>query len=143
MFVLYILNKHVSTFLYSLSFMFMFGCSMEVILDELRKNNVVIDMRTLSYYMNYLLDKHESMCQSMVVCSLDFAIIFYEINVVNFGRAIAYLTLVYLMKLPEDEIRSAVQLVVTPLRSFDLTEFKIKESFFDKMMSVVKNLFSS
>ncbi len=116
---------------------------MEVILDELQKNNVDIDMGTLSYYMNYLLDKHESMYQSMVPCSLDFATIFYEINVVNFGRAIAYLTLVYLMKLPEDEIRSAVQLVVTPLRGFDLTEFKIKESFFDKMMSVVKNLFSS
>ena len=31
---------------------------MEIILDELQKNNVLdIDMRTLSHHVNYLLDK--------------------------------------------------------------------------------------
>ena len=114
---------------------------MEVILDELQKNNVDIDMRTLSYYINYLLDEHESMYRSMVACSPDFATVFHEINVVNFGRAMAYLTMVYFMKVSEDEIRSAVQLVVAPLRSFDFTEYKIKESFFDKMTSVFIKLF--
>ena len=31
---------------------------MEIILDELQKNNVDIDMRTLSHHVNYLLEKH-------------------------------------------------------------------------------------
>ena len=34
---------------------------MEVILNELQKNGVDIDMRTLSYYVNFLLERHEAM----------------------------------------------------------------------------------
>ena len=41
---------------------------------------------------------------------------FNEINVNNFGRAMAHLTLVYLKNIPEDEIREAVHLVATILR---------------------------
>ena len=74
------------------------GGEMEVILDELQKNNVDIDMRTLSHYVNYLLDRHGSIYQSIVSRCPDLVTIFYKIDVVNFGRAMAYLTLVYLTK---------------------------------------------
>ena len=82
----------------------------EIILDELQKNNVDIDidMRTLSHHVNYLLDKHGSIYQSIVSRCLDLVTIFYEIDVINFGPAMAYLTLVYLTKVSEAEIRVAV-----------------------------------
>ena len=85
-----------------------FEGKMEIILDELQKNNVDIDMRTLSHHVNYLLDKHRDIYQSIVSRSPDLATIFYEIDVINFGRAMAYLTLVYLTKVSEAEIRVAV-----------------------------------
>ena len=58
------------------------------------KNNVDIDMRTLSHHVNYLLDKHGSIYQSIVSRCPDLETIFYEIDVINFGRAMpmAYLT---------------------------------------------------
>ena len=116
---------------------------MEIILDELQKNNVDIDMRTLSHHVNYLLDKHGDIYQSIVSRCPDLVTIFYEIDVVNFGRAMAYLTLVYLTKVSEAEIRVAVQLVAKRLRGFDFAKFKIEESFFDKIMHIFQRLFSS
>ena len=55
----------------------------------------------------------------------------------------AYLTLVYLTKVSEAEIRVAVQLVAKRLRGFDFAKFKIEESFFDKIMPIFQRLFSS
>jgi hypothetical protein len=49
------------------------------------------------------------------------------INVINFGRAMAYLTLVYLMHNSEDTTRRAVRLVAAPLRSFDFSAYRIEE----------------
>ena len=44
------INPH--TFLYSLRFWY---CTIELILDELQKNDVDINMQTLSYHTSYLL----------------------------------------------------------------------------------------
>ena len=60
-------------------------------------------------------------------------VVFNTINVTNFGRDMAYLTLVYLMHDSEDATRRAVRLVTTPLKSFDLSAFRIEESFFHKL----------
>ena len=120
-----------------------FEGKMEIILDELQKNNVDIDMRTLSHHVNFLLDKHGDIYQSIVLRCPDLVTIFYEIDVINFGRAIAYLTLIYLTKVSEAEIRVAVQLVAKRLRGFDFAKFKIEESIFDKIMPIFQRLFSS
>ena len=129
--------------MYSFLCWFVFEGKMEIILDELQKNNVDIDMRTLSHHVNYLLDKHGDMYQSIVSRCPDLVTIFYEINVINFGRAMAYLTLIYLTKVSEAEIRVAVQLVAKRLRGFDFAKFKIEESIFDKIMPIFQRLFSS
>lgn len=114
---------------------------MDLILDELRKNDVDIDMRTLSHHINYLLREHEAMYNGMVVRINpdELSNVFVEMNVNNFGRAMAYLTLVYMMKDSEDRTRRAVRLVVAPLRSIDFSKFKIEESFFRRM---VKRIFT-
>jgi hypothetical protein len=40
---------------------------MEVILDELRKIDVDIDMRTLSYHVNYLLERHKALYNQVLL----------------------------------------------------------------------------
>ena len=85
---------------------------------------------------------HGDIYQSIVSRCPDLSIIFYEIDEVNFGRAMAYLTLVYLTKVSEAEIRLAVQLVAKHLRGFDFAKLKNEESFFDKIMPIFQCLFS-
>ena len=60
---------------------------MEIILDELQKNNVDIDMRTLSHHVNYLLDKHGdiyqlivSRCPDLVTIVLGCSLLTYNIQ---------------------------------------------------------------
>jgi energy-converting hydrogenase Eha subunit H len=55
--------------------------------------------------------------------------VFTEINVINFGRAMAYLSIVYLLKESEEVTREGVRLVATP---FDMTfqRLRLKRVFF-------------
>ena len=111
---------------------------MEVILDELQTLGVDIDMRTLSHHINYFLEGHEATYNQMVVNvnPNEIHVVFNAINVTNFGRAMAYLTLVYFMHASEDTTRRAVRLVAAPLRSFDLSAYRIEEeSIFRRMIS--------
>jgi carbon starvation protein CstA len=111
--------------------------AMEVILDELQTQSVDIDMRTLSHHVNYLLEGHKALYNQMVVNvnPSEMHVVFNTIDVTNFGRAIAYLTLVYFMHTSEDTTRRAVRLVAAPLKSFDLSAYRIEESFFRRVIS--------
>jgi hypothetical protein len=77
---------------------------MEVILDELRENGIDIDMKTLSHHVNYLLRRHEAVYNQVVVNvnPNEMHTVFNAINVTNFGRAMAYLTFIYMMHASED-----------------------------------------
>ena len=111
---------------------------MEVILDELQTRGVDIDMRTLSHTINDLLERHEALYNQMVVNvnPNEMYVVFNTINVINFGRAMAYLTLVYLMHNSEDTTRRAVRLVAAPLKSFDFSAYRIEEeSIFRRLIS--------
>ena len=59
---------------------------------------------------------------------VDLPDIFNDMDVNNFGRAMAYLILVYVLDIPEDAMREAVWLVATVLKEKDLTVFKVEES---------------
>jgi hypothetical protein len=112
--------------------------AMEVILDELQTRGVDIDMRTLSHHINYLFEGHGTLYNQMVVNvnPNEMHVVFNTINVINFGRAMAYLTLVYFMHASEDTTRRAVRLVAAPLKSFDLSAYRIEEeSFFRRVIS--------
>ena len=78
--------------------------AMEVIADELRKNNVDIDILILSRRINYVLVRHGKLYDEMAerLGPDGLLNVFGEMNVNSFGRATAYLTLVYLMDIPED-----------------------------------------
>jgi carbon starvation protein CstA len=110
---------------------------MEVILDELQTRRVDIDMRTLSHTINDLLERHEALYNQMVVNvnPEEMHVVFNTIDVTSFGRAMAYLTLVYFIHASEDTTRRAVRLVAAPLKSFDLSAYRIEESFFRRVIS--------
>ena len=95
---------------------------MEVIADELKKNDIRIDIETLTEHVEYLLvnyrdcysDSAERLTREELL--LD---VFHEMNVNTLGRAMAYLTLVYRMShmCKEDTVRQAVRLVAPVIRN--------------------------
>ena len=95
---------------------------MEVIQDELKKNNVRIDIETLTEHVEYILNNYKDCYSQSVECLtreellLD---IFHEMNVNSLGRAMAYLTLVYRMShvIKEDTVRQAVRLAAPVIRN--------------------------
>ena len=103
-------------------------------------------MTTVSHYINYILDDsgHDKLYDEMANClsPKELLDVFYEMNLNSFGRAMAYLTLVYLTNAPEDETREAVRLVAAPLKYVNFTAFKAEESFFQKMLSGIRLMFA-
>ena len=104
-------------------------------MDELRKNNADVDKKILSEHINYVLGRHEELYNEMVACRKpdELLDVFAKMNVNSFGRAMAYLTLVDLINIPEDAKREAVHLVASVLRNMDVT--RVEEGFFQRMFS--------
>ena len=95
---------------------------MEVIRDELQKNNVRIDLETLTQHMGYILENYrDSYTQSVERLTREELLldVFHEMNVNSLGRAMAYLTLVYRTShmIKEDTVRQAVRLVAPVIRN--------------------------
>ena len=95
---------------------------MEVIQDELKKNNVRIDIKTLTEHIEYILENYRDSYNDSVnrltreELLLD---VFHEMDVNSLGRAMAYLTLVYRTShmIKEDTVRQAVRLVAPVIRN--------------------------
>ena len=100
-------------------------------MDELRKNNVNIDITILSQHIHYVLGVLADMYEmANRLNSNELLNVFNEMNVNRVGRVVAYLALVYRMNIPEeDAIREAVRLVVPVLRD----TARVEGSFIDPM----------
>ena len=109
------------------------ACAMDMIFDELKSNNIEIDIETLSFHINTCLREHGEIYQtainridrdniSMILCD-----IYEDMNPNNFGRLIAYLTLVYKIgdSYEEEIVREAVQRTVENLKHIDLEKYKV------------------
>ena len=99
---------------------------METIQDELQKNNVRIDIETLTEHIEYILNNYKDSFNEGVnglnrfPLDVDtFQKVFKEINVNSLGRAMAYLTLIYCVShmMEEDTVRQAVRLVAPVIRN--------------------------
>jgi hypothetical protein len=115
--------------------------TMDVILSELIAAGVTsINMGTLTYYINEILERHGPMYNEMaaIVNPEGFRIIFESMNVTNFGRAMAYLAFVHTVNASEELKREAVRLVAEPLRSIDVNAWWIRDRVF---RSVWKRIF--
>ena len=95
---------------------------MEVIVDELQKNNVRIDIETLTEHIEYILNNYRDSYTHAVdrltreEMVLD---VFHEMDVNSLGRAMTYLTLIYRTShmMEEDTVRQAVRLVAPVIRN--------------------------
>ena len=91
-------------------------------MDELKKNDVNVDVETLSEHVQYILGNYRDCFNESVErltreeLLLD---VFHETNVNNLGRAMSYLTLVYRMShiIKEDTVRQAVRLTAPVIRN--------------------------
>ena len=95
---------------------------MEVIQDELQKNNVRIDIETLTEHMGYILENYrDSYSQAVERLTREELLmdVFHEMDVNSLGRAMAYLTLVYRTShmIKEDTVHQAVRLVAPVTRN--------------------------
>ena len=93
---------------------------MEIIQDELQKNNVRIDITTLSTHINEILDRYKDAYIDVVkrLNPEQLSDVFHEMSINNIGRVMAYLTLVYCMNMPrEKDVRKAARLTVPALRN--------------------------
>ena len=100
---------------------------MEVIVDELRKNNVNIDVETLSEHIQYILNNYRDRFNESVerLTREELLLeVFHEMNVNSLGRAMAYLTLVYRLShiIKEDTVRQAVRLAAPLIRNVGRVE---------------------
>ena len=111
---------------------------MEVIVNELQRNDIDIDKRTLSHHINEILDRHGELYGEIAarVNSEDLSVVFTEMNVNNCGRVMAYLTLIYLLDIPEDARREAVRLVATIMKDMDITRVVFPKTVFKNSPSI-------
>ena len=95
---------------------------MEVIQDELQKNNVRIDIETLTEHIEYILNNYkDSYTQAVDRLTREELLldVFHETDVNSLGRAMSYLTFVYCTShmIKEDTVRQAVRLVAPVIRN--------------------------
>ena len=95
---------------------------MEVIQDELQKNNVRIDIETLTEHIEYILNNYrDAYTQAVERLTREEMVldVFHEMDVSSLGRAMSYLTLIYRTshKIKEDTVRQAVRLVAPVIRN--------------------------
>ena len=118
---------------------------MEVIQDELQKNNVRIDIETLTEHIEYILNNYRDSYNDSVnrltreELLLD---VFHEMNVNSLSRAMAYLTLVYRMShiIKEDTVRQAVRLAAPVIRNTGRVEGSFIRELCSWGRSLVLNL---
>ena len=93
---------------------------MEVIVDELQKKGIRIDMMQLNIHINEILGRYKGVYNDVVnrLNPEQLTDVFHEMSINNIGRVMAYLTLVYCMNMGrEEDVRKAVRLVVSSLKN--------------------------
>ena len=59
--------------------------NIDIIFDELKRNEIDIDKQTLSFHINTILDRHRDLYRAVNARDLNLDQIYREINVTNFG----------------------------------------------------------
>ena len=93
---------------------------MEVIVDELQKNGIRIDMTLLNIHVNRILGMYKAMYDEATsrLKADQLTDVFHENCFHTVARVMAYLTLIRCMNLPkEEDVRKAVRVVVPSLKN--------------------------
>ncbi len=114
---------------------------MDVILDELRENNINIDKTTLSYFINKTYYDYQNVYGSILgkLSYEDLFVVWEKTHPETFGHVMAFLTTVHFQNLSDEQKRNVVRITVPILRNIDLTEYRReKEHIWDKY-ALVRN----
>ena len=111
---------------------------MDIIREELKRNNIDIDKDMLSFYISKYLNGQGEMYASLIaqLSPMCFQHVFEEMHENNFGRIIAYLALVYRLSdsCYEEIIQEAVRRTVEAFRLVVFQKYKLKYIFISVQM---------
>ncbi len=115
---------------------------MDVIVDELRKNDININKTTLSYFINKLYYRYQNVYSGFLneLSYEDLFIVWEKTHPETFGHVMAFLTTVHFQNLSDKQKRNVVQITVPILKNIDLSEYRReKEHVWDKY-TLVRNI---
>ena len=115
---------------------------MDVIVDELRKNDINIDKTTLSYFINKMYYDYQNVYGSFLnkLSYEDLFMVWEKTHPETFGHVMAFLTRVHFQNLSDEQKRNVVRITVPILKNIDLSEYKReKERMWDKY-TLVRNI---
>jgi hypothetical protein len=98
--------------------------NIDIIFDELKRNEIDIEKQTLSFHINTILDRHRDLYSAVNAHGLNLDQIYREINVTNFGCIIVYLAFVCVQNDSEESIRHNVQKNIEACRIFSIPKHK-------------------
>ena len=118
-----------------------FICTMDVMLDELRKNGIDIDRATLSYFINKTYYDYQNVYSSVLgkLSYEDLFVVWDKTHPETFGHVMAFLTTVHFQTLSDEQKRNVVRITVPILRDIDLTEYKREREYAWDRYTLVRN----
>jgi hypothetical protein len=63
--------------------------NIDIVFDELKRNEIDVDKQTLSFHLNTMIKQHRDLYREMNTRDLNLEQIYREIDVTNFGHIIA------------------------------------------------------
>jgi hypothetical protein len=118
-----------------------------LIMAVLRENNIELSENTFRFHLKVLLEKHGGLFESMIArigrenVLENLCVIYQELEPSNFGRIMAYLTLVFKVSdFCEPEIvQEAVKICVWELKQVDIASIEIKQSWTQRLIAWLRD----
>ena len=114
-----------------------------LIMAVLRENNIELSENTFRFHLKVLLEKHGGLFESMIArigrenVLENLCVIYQELEPSNFGRIIAYLTVVFKVSdfCGPEIVQEPVRICVWELKQVDIASFEIKQSWTQRLIA--------
>ena len=118
-----------------------FICTMDVMLDELRKNSIDIDRATLSYFVNKTYYDYQNVYSSVLgkLSYEDLFVVWEKTHPETFGHVMAFLTTVHFQTLSDEQRRNVVRITVPILKDIDLAGYRRGREYVWGKYALVRN----
>ena len=118
-----------------------------LIMAVLRENNIELNENTFRFHLKVLLEKHGGLFESMIArigrenVLENLCVIYQELELSNFGRIMAYLTLVFKVSdfCEPKIVQEAVKICVWELKQVDIASFGIKQSWTQRLIAWLRD----
>ncbi len=115
---------------------------MDVIVDELRENNININKTTLSYFVNKTYYDYPNVYGSILskLSYEDLFMVWEKTHPETFGHVMAFLTTVHFQNLSDEQKRNVVRITVPILKNIDLSEYRREKEYMWDKYTLVRNI---